>query len=177
MRQIIQIILCMLLLISSNSIYAYTSSDLFNIYYQGDNTWQNIYNVPEGKDLLIRYLYTDNTMSANLFIADWSSSNIVWGWAFNNNEYNVDIIIHDSLYVIDSASTNNYTITWLLVDEGQDIKNIIDKNNNWINKPVFTQEVLDEIYQYQAVLMILITIITFIFRITGKKQKKKIIFW
>jgi hypothetical protein len=64
------ILILFILLLSINNIYAYTSDELVTIYYQGTTSREDVYIIPEGKDLIIQYLYSDSLTSANFGVRD-----------------------------------------------------------------------------------------------------------
>lgn len=163
-----------ILLFSYNNTNAMTSKELFNIYYQWNFNWQDIYIVPPGKDLIINFIYTDATNWNwwwELFFKDnWFD---IAGARFIDNKNNVFLVIKDLLQLKDSSSANNYVITGILVDEWEDISWIIKWNDPGINKKVFDKDTIKEIYEYEAISMIFILIFTFYFRIIWIKRKSK----
>lgn len=162
-----------ILILSINNIYAYTSNELITIYYNGTTTRQDVYSIPEGKDFIIQYMYSDTLTSANFGIRD--NGNDVTYWAFENEIYNINFVIKDLLQLIDSATINHFTITGILVDEGEDISSIINWEDSGINKKIFDKATLFEIYEYEALIMLFILFYTFFMRVIGAKQKKKVI--
>jgi hypothetical protein len=153
--------------------FAYNSDDLKTIYYTWSPTRQDIYIIPEGKDFLVQYMYTDSLNNANFGIKDnWQ--NIIF-WAFQTETYNVNFVIKDLLQLVDSSDANHFTITWILVDEGEDISSIVSWNSSWINKKIFDESTILEIYEYEALIMVFILLYTFFMRVTGARQKKKVL--
>lgn len=154
-----------------NNTYALESQDLFNIYYQWNVNRQDIYIVPPWKDLIINFLYCDTTTNAQLFLRD-NGFDIAWAW-FVDNKNEVKLLVKDLLQLKDSSSANNYVITWFLVNEGDDITGLITWNDPWINKQIFDEATILEIYQYEGIIMIAILFYTFFMRILWVKRKRK----
>lgn len=155
---------------------AINSESIKSFYITNYTTWSNIYNIPEGKDLLITKILSFNSGSIdNLQIRNnWGETLIYINWLIN--EYNdLNILIGDTLEIIQSNSIDNYTIVWLLINEWEDIESIINWNESWINKKIFNKETILEIYLYEGIIMVFIVFYTFIMRILGVKRKKKII--
>lgn len=148
------------------SVSAYNTDDIVNISYIWTDTLASIYNVPDWQDLVITSIDTDSILHIQLY--DWVNP-IAWG--IYSTPRDIELIVHDELFAITSWTWDVYDIHWYLVDEGVDI------HGTGINKPVFTTETIEEIYKYEWVIMIFITLITFFLRITWRKRKGKIIFW
>lgn len=150
--------------------FAYTTDDFFNIYYQWNNSRQTIYNVPEWKDLIINFLYTDDITNSTIFIRDnWSD---VLGWQFTENKNDVFFVIKDNFEIIDWISTNNYVFTWLLINEWEDINHIINKTEYGINKPIFNEEFIKEIYLYEGVIMLFLLLFKFFARLLWRPKTR-----
>jgi len=166
MKKFLMIILVLLYCIKTVALtYAYTTDDWFNIYYQGDVDWADIYDVPPGKDLIINFLYADSTVVWELYFRDdWID--IAW-WNFVENKNYVFLVFKDKLQLRDWSSQNNYTITGLLVDEDFDISNII----NWMpeKKQHFTKDQIATILQFEVSLCYLWGVFVFYSRLTKYK--------
>ena len=170
MSQIIQIIIALLLL--CDVVHGASSEELINIVYEWSNTLETIYTVPEGKNLLINNITTTSTH--NLYLYD--SGSTIAAWDFSQAK-KINIVVKDELSAIDGNINSLYNIQWILYNEEDDIDYMITGTSPWINKNVFDKQTVDEIFKYQWVMMIFITLITFILRITWRKQKGILIFW
>jgi len=164
------IIVLLVFLISFWKSFAYTTDDYFNIYYQWNAEFQDIYTVPEWKDLIITFLYADDVTNSELFFRDnWID---IAGGQFVDNKNVINLVVKDLLQLKDGASTNNYVITGVLVNEGQDINAIIDKREDGINKPIFTEYLLLEIYMIEGVIMLFLLLFKFIKRLLGQRKTR-----
>lgn len=171
-----KIILMFLLLWLYWNTYWYDSNDIKSFYITNITDWSNIYTIPDWKDLLITKILVYNTWSIeNLQIRDfWWNTLMYVNWLIN--EYNnINILISESLEVKESNSIDNYTIVWILVNEWDDIQSIINNSDNWINKHIFNKETLQEIYQYESIIMIFIIFYNFMMRILWIRRKRKFI--
>lgn len=162
--------LILLFLIIPFNAFSYNSDDIININYIWTATKEDILIIPEWKDLIINYLYS-NTSTGQLIIFDNNilKSNI----NFFQNEYKINIIIKDLLQLQDLNANNNFFINWLLVNEGENIKNIIEEQEYWINKPVFNEDIIKEIYLYEVVIMVFIINFMFFMRLLWIVRKKQ----
>ena len=165
------LVILWIFLLFGNMAHATTSNDIFNIYYQWNPNRQDIYIVPPGKDLVINFIYADSVTSAELFFRD-NGLEIRWAW-FVDNKNTVNLVVKDLLQLKDSSSTNNFVITWILVDEGEDISALLKWDDPGMNKKVFDEATLLEIYEYEALSMIFILLYTFYMRVIGAKRKKR----
>lgn len=151
-------------------LYAYNSDDIVNISFTWINNISNVYSVPLGKDLLIKEVYVSSD-SANIVISNnWFDilANIV-----GSTSYDTNIIIKDNLYIEQNPNTNNiyYTFFWFLVNENDNIENIVNNNDNWFNKNIFTMDSLNEIYMYEFIVLLIIYIIVFFEKILWKRNR------
>jgi hypothetical protein len=160
MKKII-IITFLLIKLFSFQVLAYDSSDWFNIYYQWNVNWADIYTVPEWKDLLINFLYADDVTNSELFFRDnWVD--IAW-WQFVENKNSVFLVITDLLQLKDGNTNNNYVITWILVNEWDDISNIITWQPE--DQTYFTQEQIATLYQFEVVAVWIMWLYIFYIRV------------
>jgi hypothetical protein len=150
---------------------AYNSEDYFNIYYNWNILWEKIYDVPEWYDLIINFLYTDNKLNSELYIADnytLLDPNIIAWWGFEEAKNEVFLVIKDSLWLIDSSDSNNYTITGFLVSEDEAIQNYIEWNSTAWTKHIFDKEDIQFIYRREFIIFFILTAIRFISIIIGR---------
>lgn len=136
---------------------------------------------------------TFNIWSDTHTISTWNDSD-VFELISSNNPLN---ITWDSILNLDTLSTNevNYWPNWMVnyyeirvlieytieetVDPGTGtgtgttniVINNID-NDPWINKEVFDEATLIEIYKYEALMMVFILLYTFFMRVIGARVKK-----
>ena len=143
------------------------------IYARGDfsannefvtlNIWSQIYNIDTNQDSDQFSLLYSNEIIAN----SWSILNISTiaenqinfaPWSMLNY-YEVQIVIS---YTLITDTSND---TW----SGSVIVNI---NNEWINKEVFDLVTIEEIYKYEALIMVFIVFYTFLMRVIWRRPKQ-----
>lgn len=157
--------------ISIWQIFAFTTDEHLTIYYQGTADFVDVYSVPTGYDFIIDFIYTDDLTNSELYIQD--NGSFVAGWQFTDYKNDTFFVIKDLLQIKNTNSTHDYILNWILVKEGENIKAIHDKNEYWVNKPVFDEETIQEIYLYEGIVMLFIVMFTFFARLFGFKGKKR----
>lgn len=152
-KNIIKYILFLLLIFNINNTFALSTENIVNLNLnQNDN-----YILEANKSLIIKKLDV-STWSIDLY----DNSNIIYNWEwFNLNEWY--IIINSNIEYIWEV-WSNINIMWVIINKEDDVTSIINNTNDWINKNIFTKEDINFIYFWEFVIMMLWSIIVFLFR-------------
>lgn len=173
MKKIILIITIILyIFLWINKSIAYNSEDIINISVTNITSWQNVYTVPDWKDLIIKKIYLDDFhVTHYLDIRDnWWNTLLRLKW----NE----VLLHDNLFVkisdnLELSSNDNndtYNIFWFLVSEDESVENYIEWNSNAFNKNIFTKKDIDFIYFREFIFFIFVMIFKFFEFIIWRKM-------
>ena len=153
--------------------FAFTSDDVVVIHAEDINTRTSFFVVPEGKDLLIHEIYV-NDINEDIFIRNSNEVDDLIHFLGRDEFIDINVIVKDDLQLyMDPWTSVHAVIQAVLIDEGQDIKAIVDHEEYGINKPIFDEYTIQEIYLYEGILMLFIVIFTFFGRLLGYKRKKK----
>jgi len=103
----------------------------------------------------------ENTLSNKMSVLYYPDNNTWWN-------YNQDI------YKYSTITCNNNTTGTGTIETSSTTEIVINNINQdpWINKEVFDEATLIEIYKYEAVIMVFIIFYTFLMRVIWKRPKK-----
>lgn len=124
--------------------------------------WPDLFYIDTEEDSdVFKLLYTDEIINYA-----WNILNITSTWSADvnskiwtlSNVYEIKIILD---YTVEEDEV--LSGTWYIININDD---------PWINKKVFDLETIEEIYKYEAVIMVFIVFYTFMMRIIGRRQKR-----
>jgi len=141
---------------------AFNSSWIINIFINEPEVWTEVYIVPEGKDLYIEKIYIyDDHKDDNLQLRDgvWDTMILIDWWLIELDD--LDIIIKDSLQVLQSDSADRFNIIWFLVSEDETMNYYIEGSNNSWNKHIFDKKDIDFIYFREFLIFSFMIVIKF----------------
>lgn len=139
---------------------AYNSDGLKTFYVESPDTWTSVYTVPEGKDLIITQINSDdineeielrNATGAILASVKWKTEYLQWY-----------LVITDELQIQSTPWTNvDIMLFWFEVSEDEDVTNYIEWNTTAWNKHIFDKEDIEFIYRREFILFFILTAIKF----------------
>lgn len=163
--------------------YAINTDEYVNIYVSVEALTSETFEIPVGYDLFVENATIINeedvvppTILVYLNVYDDITLNysgvFLEGETFG--EYN--LLFKDSL-IIENVGDKDAGVlyVWYLIEEGRSIDEILNKSDSWINKSIFDEATLLEIYEYEGIIMIFILLYTFFMRVIGARRKRKVI--
>jgi len=148
---------------------AYNSDDVINIFIDDMNTWTTVYTVPEGKDLYLEKVYIyDEHRSDYLQIRDNGGDVLIQIDGSLTEHDDLDIIIKDSLEVIESDKNDQFNLIWFLISEDETLDFHIQWTSNGWNKHIFDKEDIDFIYFREFIIFSFAIVFKFFSIITNR---------
>ena len=165
-------VILLLLVITAWKSLAYTSDELIVLHVVDPVTRTSVYIVPEWKDLLIHDIYI-NDINENIYIRNSTETTDLLHLLLRTDNPDINLIVKDDLQILADPWTNvHITIRATLVTEWQDIRYITDHLEDGINKPIFDDYSIQEIFLYEWIIMLFIVLFTFFARLLWYKKKR-----
>jgi len=149
---------------SNDYFYDFDTVQSWQTYTETATVWQDIY---------IDGIHIFSDISIDVMVYDWL--HLIYDGTVNNDEVILEnIIIKDDLiFINDDNKDLTFHFSGFHFAEWQDISNIINNKEDGVNKPIFDEYTIQEIYLYEWILMLFIVIFTFFARLLWYKKKKK----